>query len=299
MGASDVVGMSLWGYPWPFVHDVEAKVAVRPEFRWWILTLVVVAVLVLISLLAMDRPNVIWRQGEPSCPHCRSEVASFSSRCRTCREQYDWAAAPDEDSPLSRWSLSALEAKALVDRVLVLGDEVAATRVAEAIGVTRASATAYLKAVGRGRCGYCGGTEIALDVEPGGSAQPCPVCLGQGACIACNGDRRMRVGDEAAYRALKQYVEAVGELHDSIPAATRRSELKNLTEEFVRRYAGTVEATQVLFWPEPPTRIHPLEVATATPAIVLQEARRRSANDTAVGAARRRLDAVLEAVARE
>ena len=274
--------------------------AVRPEFRWWILTLVLVGVLVGISLLAMDRPNVVWRDGQPSCPHCRSAVNAFSSRCATCEEPFDWTVAPDDDSPLSPWSLSTLEAKALVDRVIALGEDVAAQRVATALGLEPDAAEAYLDAVGRGRCGYCGGTGIALDAKPSRRSDPCPVCLGQGACIACNGDRRMRVGDEAAFRALRQYVEALDDLDAALPPAVRREEARKLGDAFVRRYAGTVEATLILFEPGLQRSVpSQLDLQAASPATVLGVAQRGYSDDSAVGAARRRLDAVLEAVAGE
>lgn len=251
--------------------------AVKPEFRWWILTLVLVAILVGISLLAMDRPNVVWQEGKPFCPHCRSDVNAFSTRCPTCTEQYDWTVAQEEDSPLSPWSLSALEAKALVDRILELGDEVAASRVAKATGLSEASSLAYLQAVGRGRCGYCGGTGNDLAREADEDQRPCRVCLGRGGCIACGGDRRMRIGDETAARAYQVYREAVNDLPLSLPAPTRRKELRDLGEQFLRRHPGTVEATRILDWS---SQEYPV-------------------SDPVVGAARARLDAVLEAVAGE
>lgn len=226
---------------------------IRPEFRWWILTVVVVVVLLLISALALDRPNVIWEDGVPHCPHCRSEVAFFSGLCRTCTERYDWKEASGEASPLSRWSLSSLEARFLRDRVDALGAEVAARRTAAELELTVPAAEAYLESVDRGRCGWCGGTGRDLGSEDEESR--CPVCFGTGQCIACGGDRRIRIGDEADHNAYLVYRSAVEDVEAAygVPRDVGLQEVERLTREFLRLHAGTVDATQVPFWPDWPT----------------------------------------------
>jgi hypothetical protein len=251
-------------------------VAIRPEFRWWILTVVVLGVLLMISALALDRPNVVWSDAEPYCPHCRANVAFYSSRCQTCREQYDWTVAPEDEHAISRWSLSSLEANHVHDRIQALGPEEAAERVARKLSLDPEAAQAYLETVARGLCGYCGGTGRDLGSEAE-TVPPCPVCFGRRECIACGGDRRERIGDEGAHRALLEY--QVGlvsvQMARSIPEDVRVEEIRRLTESFVRRHHGTVEATELLFWPRWPQR------------------------DRAVSVARRRLDLVIAALEEE
>ena len=248
---------------------------IRPEFRWWVLTIVVVGVLLLISALALDRPNVVWDDGVPQCPHCRSEVAFFSVLCKTCKEPYDWKEASPEASPLSRWSLSALEARLLRERVDALGPTLANQRVAHALQIPLVSAEAFLETVDRGRCGWCGGTGRDLAQEREGST--CPVCFGTGQCIACGGDRRIRVGDEAAHLAYLVYHAGVEDVEAAVtvPHAVRLKEVERLTQEIVRLHAGTLDITRVLFWPAWPEQ------------------------RTAVDVARERLDLVLQALAKE
>jgi hypothetical protein len=250
-------------------------VGIRPEFRWWVLTLVVVGVLLLISALALDRPNVVWDEGVPQCPHCRSEVAFFSGLCKTCGEPYDWTIARAETSPLSRWSLSSLEARYLRERVDALGPTLAVARVAAALEVPRASAEAYLESVDRGRCGWCGGT--GRDLKEEGEGSICPVCFGSGQCIACGGDRRIQVGDEVAHQAYLVYRRGVEDLGAAtvVPHGVRLKEVQQLTQELVRLHAGTLDVTQVLFWPDWPT------------------------SRTAVDVSRERLDLVLQTLAKE
>lgn len=221
--------------------------AIRPEFRWWILTVVVVAVLLGISALALDRPNVVWDGDAALCPHCRTAVPFFSSRCPTCDERFDWTPAPDETSPRSPWSLSAPEAQWVRERVDALGLEAAADRTAKALGITGEAATLYLEHVARGRCGWCGGT--GRDLAEPKKDTPCPVCLGKKACIACGGDLRVRVGEEGAHRALAAYRRTLGGISVWLPGDTQREEVKAANEEFLPWHGGTAEASHLVFWP--------------------------------------------------
>ncbi len=54
--------------------------AIPAASRWWIATLLIIGILVAISALALDRPNVVWNDGEPHCPACRKQVEYYSSR---------------------------------------------------------------------------------------------------------------------------------------------------------------------------------------------------------------------------
>jgi hypothetical protein len=280
-------------------------VGIRPEFRWWILTLAVVVVLLVISLLAMDRPNVSWFQGTAHCPHCAADAPSGSSRCQTCREQYDWVVAPDSESPLSPWSLSALEAEHVRGLIHDLGEQEAPRRVAAALEIPKAVATRYLQSIGRGRCGWCGGLGFELRGLEADKGSPCPVCFGRKWCVACNGDRRIRVGDLEAERALGEYLANLMDVAPTLPPEVQRMEARRLNEAFTRRFAGTRQAAYLVFWPTWEAHTLPLHVdpLTLKPRFPMEApvsgARPTGAALSGVRAARRRLDHVLAALRAE
>lgn len=240
--------------------------AVRPESRWWIVLLLLGGAVFGLSALALNRADVVWAAGQPRCPHCRSRVEAFSTRCATCREEYDWAASPDEDSPISSWSLSPLEERHLRTRIKTLGEAPAAARVASALGISPREAAAYLKQVGSGRCGWCGGTGR----DPSGTPDPkdpsCPACFGSGACVACGGDRRIRVGDGAAARDLHHYLQEIAVVSRLVDLQDQRAEVRRLGREFLRSHAGTLEAQQVIFAPEWTPGSEPVRTVVASRA---------------------------------
>ena len=239
---------------------------VRPESRWWIVLLVLVGLLLGLSALALNRPDVVWTTGQPACPHCRRPVEPFSTRCPTCREEYDWNASPDEDSPISAWSLSPLEERHLRARIRTLGEEAAAERVANALGVSPREAAAYLKQVGTGRCGWCGGTGRDLSAAPDAKDPVCPACFGSGACVACGGDRRIRVGDGGASRDLRRYLQEIAAVSRLVDLQDQRAEVRRLGRDFVKAHAGTLEAQQVLFAPDWTPEGEPVRTVAASRA---------------------------------
>src|SRR5437899_3288167 len=111
---------------------------------WLVVTGIVVLALVALSMFALHRPSVVWgaavRAGpgvsvadvEPHCPHCRSVVPAYSNRCPVCREEFDWASAPDDQSPLCVHCLTPAQDDVVRDRRRALGEEKAAARVAKA-----------------------------------------------------------------------------------------------------------------------------------------------------------------------
>lgn len=219
--------------------------AFRAESRWWIVTLGIVGVLIGISALALDRPNVVWHAEQPHCPACRGDVEFYSSRCAGCGAQFDWVVAPDEASPNSQYSLSAIESEELLRNVKALGEEEAVARVARAAGISEDAARSYLDRIGRGRCGWCGGTGTNLDAGEGVD-QPCVLCLGDGGCVACGGDHRQRLGVWAAEQALEAYKrEALPLRKAGLPPEIEMKESWRLAHEFLRRHAGTVQAEQI------------------------------------------------------
>lgn len=258
--------------------------AARPESRWWLLTVLIVLVLLGISAFALDRPNVRWMGGQPHCPQCSAVTGLYASKCSACGSAFDWAVEPDEDSPVSRFSLSALEAELVRQRVQALGEEEAVRRVAARLEISPAAALDALRHVGRGRCGWCGGTGKELETFDEGA--PCVVCLGTGQCIACAGDRRVRVGDEAAYQAWTRYELAVRDLRaeGTLLPELQRAELKRLGDAFLARHAGTAEAEHVVFWPA--------WRSDAETSLAVAEGGETGAAE----AARGRLDALLEAL---
>lgn len=219
--------------------------AFRPDSRWWLVTLAILAVLVAISLLAMDRPNVVWSGGTPQCPACRSTVELFSSRCTVCTTPFDWVIADAESCPLCPHDLSALEAEEVHVLVKRLGDEEATARIATALGATVESARAYLASLGRGRCGWCAGRGVTPASAEAKEAT-CPICGGRGACIGCGGDRRVQLGLQAAAQALRAYRAEVKDLDRGLPADVRRAELTRLARAFLDRHAGSLEAAEVV-----------------------------------------------------
>lgn len=222
------------------------------QSRWWVLTLAVIGILVLISMLALDRPNVIWLGDEPQCPHCRHDVQPYSHRCADCGGEFDWFTPGEDEGPISSASLSAQEAEWVRDRVKALGPEEAARRVAEATDLSAEAAAEYLASVGRGDCGWCGGTRRDLSA----GAKPddvCPGCFGGGNSVACGGDRRVRIGDERAARALVVYKRELADLLAShVPVAVKHTEGRRLAREFLSAHEGTREAESILFWPRVP-----------------------------------------------
>ena len=246
--------------------------AVRPEFRWLILTFVIVGVLLSISALALDRPNVVWMDGKPHCPACMSEVPLYATRCPECGERFDWVPTSDDEGTLSPYSLSPFEAEEVRKRIQALGMESAAQRVATALSLPLADAQAYLEQVGRGRCGWCGGTGRELGAE---TERPCTCGGTQGSCVACGGDRRIELGNRNAHQAYLRYREGLQDLGPELPAELRQSELERRNAEFLREYRGTHEATLLIARPD------------------------GGDDDRLVMRARRRLDAVLAALAAE
>jgi len=250
--------------------------------RWWVLTLAVIGVLVLISMLALDRPNVVWTGETPQCPHCRHEVTYYSHRCADCAGEFDWFTPSEDEAPISSASLSAQEAEWVRERVKVLGPDEAARRVAADTGLTLKAAGAYLASVGRGDCGWCGGTrrDLSAAEDP---EETCPACFGSAHCVACGGDRRVRIGDERAARALRAYKRELGDLLASgVPAEVKRQEGRRLAREFLASHEGTREAESILFWPNLLPRVRGGSLATVGQTIVRQS--------------RLRLDVVLKAL---
>lgn len=263
------------------------------QSRWWVFTLVVIGALVLISMLALDRPDVIWAGETAECPHCRHEVRDYSHRCADCGGEFDWVVPADEDSPISSHSLSAQEAEWVRDRVKALGPEVAAQRVAAATDLSLEAATRYLETVGQGDCGWCGGTRDDLAALEG-ERRDCPACFASGDCIECAGDRRIRIGDPRADRALRDYQRELKDvLASGVPDDVKRESAQRLARAFLASHEGTQEASEIVFWPE----LLPRVVGTDGPVGEESGGRKRYAGGTKVVQKQRaRLERILIAL---
>lgn len=259
--------------------------AIPANSRWWIATLLIVGVLILISALALDRPDVIWAAQKPHCPDCRHEVSFYSHRCPDCRGEFDWVIASVGQSPISPFSFSVLEAEWVRERVAALGPAVAAKRVASATGLSDRAAEEYLGGLGRGDCGWCGGSKLDLSQPDTEGEVVCIACLGTGNSVDCAGDRRVRLGDQGAHRSLEAYRAAMDDLsRGQVPAPVKATEARRLAEDFLSANAGSVEAREIIFWPS-------LNEAAAG-------AQAATGRVTIVEACRRRLDQVIEVLRR-
>lgn len=223
--------------------------AIPRSMGWLVVTGVIVLTLVGLSVFALDRPDAVWTEGKPACPHCRTDVPHFAHRCPTCREEFDWVVTPDEAQPLCTHCLSPGQEDWVRERKRALGEDAAVERVAKTFSVTPAAAAEYLGVVGRGQCGACGGTGLDVTAE-GAEILACPVCFGGQRCVACGGDRRVVLGDEPAHGAIQRYravVRGVDLAHTPLVAARR--ELKDAAALFLRRHRGTSGVAELLHWP--------------------------------------------------
>ncbi len=222
--------------------------AIPRQLRWLVATGLILGALVLLALLAMDQKDSVWADGKPHCPHCRTETPYYGNRCPTCREPFDWAEEPEEEAPYCVECLSPGEDAWLRDRQKALSDAAAVQRVAGVLHLDAAAATEWLRELGPGQCGWCGGSGRDL-AAPATAPKPCPVCLGAKKCIACGGDRRVAVGRHAAGIALDHYRLRITSLAGFIAPARAREELWKENEAFLHRHVGTREASDLLFVP--------------------------------------------------
>ena len=220
---------------------------IRKQSRWWVLTLLILALLMTLSALALNRPNVVWSGHKAHCPSCRFQVVSFSSRCAKCQTEYDWAEAPEELSPLCEYCLSALEDGYIRDSVARLSEPTVIKRFAEALQINPEMAKEVVGRVGRGRCGYCAGTgkQLGGATSSKEESKPCPICLGSTKCASCEGDRRVRLGWKAAYDALVEYRRSVEDISGQLPQSSQLAEYTRLARAFLSQYAGTREAAEI------------------------------------------------------
>lgn len=220
--------------------------AAPKSLAWLAVIGAVVLALVGLSFVALDKDNVVWRDGKALCPHCRTAVPSYGHRCPTCREEFDWVLATDEDSPTCRSCLSPGEDDLMRERKKALGDPDAVARLAQKLSITEAAATEWLKTAGRGQCAWCGGSGRDLAKFDAPEAV-CPVCFGARRCVFCGGDRRVKVGSEAAGRDLSRYHGFLSGLEgDRTTDAAVAKDVAGWNEAFLKAHTGELEAASLL-----------------------------------------------------
>lgn len=199
--------------------------------KWALASVGLLTLIVVFSLAALDQKNVVWSYepapgggGElvavPHCPHCRSVVGEYSNLCATCRQAFDW----ETHEELCPACLSTLDAEWLRRRAE--GRETDLRAAFANAGIPEEAVPDllnYLKSIGPGDCGFCGGTGRWL--APGVHESPttngdrntltaflrdelgkerCPVCLGSGRCVLCGDDHRVVWAREASARELAE-----------------------------------------------------------------------------------------------
>ena len=265
-----------------------------PRSLWWLLvTGFIVLALVGLSMLALDKPNAVWAEGLPHCPHCRHEVALYSHRCPTCREEFDWVATPEDDSPLCGACLLESEAEVLKARVAALGPD-ATARVAAALEISSQAAGEWLGAIKPGACGWCGGTGRDLSPAAAAGTAVCPACFGEKDCVVCAGDRKVRLGVEAADRDVRRAHLRWNALSAADGEDGMRRELRVDEERLVKRHSGTIEIGRLPFWP----RAHLEAFAQGALPAVAGESAARIAGASIASAARGRISDALSALRR-
>jgi len=166
--------------------------------KWLVFTGACVVALVSLGVLAVDARNVHWevRADGPValCPYCRTEVHRFATVCAQCRRAIDWDAHNDP----CRWCLEREDVELLKDRFTALElDE------GPLPGDLARYPRAYFLDMEEGACTYCAGLGKVVEGSNGTEVN-CPVCRGDGRCVACGGDRVVVTGDESAASRLDQ-----------------------------------------------------------------------------------------------
>lgn len=253
-----------------------------PRPIWWLIVIgAPVAAVVGLSMLALDKPNVVWSADaaqRPLCPHCRTPVPMYARRCPTCREEFDWVPSPEEDSAWCRSCLASEESRFLRARRKALGEEESAKRAAVAMGATADVARGWLKSMSAGLCGWCGGSGRNGD----GS---CPVCFGEGRCIVCDETLRVRRGSERAGREWERMVVHWRNLSRRDADVDVRRLVREEEAAFLKHNVGTFEASLLPFWPD----------VSAEPQQI-NDSQDPSTGPKAAWAARRRVTQVLQAL---
>jgi hypothetical protein len=200
--------------------------------KWLAFTAACVAALIALGILAVDERDVVWEGRQAVCPYCRAELPDYAVACKECRRTFDWSPGREPCT----WCLGAEDVRLLREEF----EQLELDKETEPLpGALAEFPIAYFRAFGAGKCSFCGGIgKVTRDEEE----LDCPVCFGDGNCIACAGSRTVLIGDEGAHRRQLERKRVWEE-------ARRRSEMTHLEvlrerlfEEDVAALRGYVEA---------------------------------------------------------
>lgn len=162
--------------------------------KWLVFTGAFVAALIWLGVKAVEERDALWEGRSPLCPYCREELNAYALACLHCRRTVDW----DSTKETCRWCLSGEDVKILRDGLATLRLDKGDPLPASVAGFTRP----YLLSIEPGDCTYCGGLGSVMN---GRGEMTCPVCRGRKRCIACEGGRKVVIGDKQAHqRALER-----------------------------------------------------------------------------------------------
>jgi hypothetical protein len=222
--------------------------ASRPmPWRWMLFGVGLLAVVILLTMFAMDRVNVVWEDGIPHCPYCRTRVREFATVCATCRQSYDWVA----EVALCDLCLTGPD----VTRIRTIPEETRRKLFTATLGADREQRVEALlewtREIEAGECPYCGGTGDDLFASradvPNGSKErpPCPVCDGDGDCVLCDGDEKVRRGDPEAHADLLKHRDRVANLRGRLGTPSR-SKMRSAVRDALETLRGRIEAGEVV-----------------------------------------------------
>jgi len=210
-----------------------------------------------------ELPDVVWEDDSPYCPFCRTDVNWYATVCYTCRREFAWR-PHERDCPycLSRGEVRRIRdrydadpdlyRKNLEEKLRELGMP------PDVVAATVPDLVLHVKELKPGACLFCAGTgrwlapallqtlteesdpllNLALSELDGG----CPVCLGTGDCIGCDGDRKTEMGSEPARRAMDRAFDALEDIDAGRDDESAR-EFFEMALRCVRDAIGTMEVS--------------------------------------------------------
>jgi hypothetical protein len=204
------------------------------KWLWLASSGIAVAALVALGVLSVDERDVVWEGRRALCPYCRGELPNLALTCPTCRHTLDWVPAKET----CRHCLSRENVEHLRNAFAELG-----TGAGPQPGALAPFGAAYFEVMQPGACTYCAGLGEVVD---GVRNVPCPVCRGEGHCIACGGSRSVALGDPAGWSRLLARREVWERAQDSAALTRLPINADELREADVRALHGYVEAEEPL-----------------------------------------------------
>jgi hypothetical protein len=199
--------------------------------KWVLFTSGCVIALVTLGFLAVDERDVVWEGRKPLCGYCRAELPYFAVVCRECNRSLDWRSNKEE----CRWCLGKQDKEHLLDLYKEMKKR-------GPLPESLSDLKPYLEAIDVGSCTYCGGLGWVMD---GGKEVDCPVCRGEGHCIACGGGRSVVIGDEGAHRRWLERQDVRARAMERAEVADLPLNLEKLVDDDVGALRGYVESEEL------------------------------------------------------